>query len=416
VPGSLAVLRAELARLRGEPNRTIELARQALAGLPERRHILRSLAAWNLARGYWLAGELAEAEPALADIVAERLAVGEYYLALIASWDLGRVQAAQGRLCAAAATYRRALGLGAEAGPAAHPAQGIAHVGLAEVLCEQDELEAALDQVTEGIQRCRQLANSLPLTAGLVTLARIRQARGDRPRALAAIAEAGEVGPSPEMVDLFNPAPVQRARLLLADGEVDQAARWLATRGLDADNEPSHARERELLVLARVLLAQQRPEQARRLLARMGGAAQAQGRTGSLIEVRALEALALDAAGEQARALAALTQTLSLACPEGYVRVFADEGPTMAALTRRLVAAGRQGAPAAAGQVPLDYLGRLLRAVEQQHKRALPASRQATMPGLVEALTARELEVLALLAAGKPTSRSPRSWWSPWTR
>jgi LuxR family maltose regulon positive regulatory protein len=207
------------------------------------------------------------------------------------------------------------------------------------------------------------------------------------------------------MVDLFNPAPVQRARLLLADGEVDQAARWLATRGLDADNEPSHARERELLVLARVLLAQQRPEQARRLLARMGGAAQAQGRTGSLIEVRALEALALDMAGEPAWALAALTQALSLACPEGYVRVFADEGPPMAALLRRLVAAGRQGAPAAAGQVPLDYLGRLLRAVEQQHKRALPASRQATMPGLVEALTARELEVLALLAAGKPNQQ-----------
>ena len=289
--------------------------------------------------------------------------------------------------------------------PAAHPALGIAHVGLAEVLCEQDELEAALDHVTEGVQRCRQLANSLPLTAGLATLARIRQARGDRPGAMAAIAEAGEVGPSPEVVDLFNPVPVQRARLLLADGEVDQAARWVATRGLDAEEEPSYARERELLVLARVLLAQQRPEQARSLLARMGGAAQAQGRTGSLIEVRALEALALDVAGEPAWALAALTQALLLACPEGYVRVFADEGPTMAALIRRLVASGRQEAPAAAGRVPLDYLGRLLRAVEQQHKRALPTSRQATMAGLVEALTARELEVLALLATGKPNQQ-----------
>jgi LuxR family transcriptional regulator, maltose regulon positive regulatory protein len=405
VPGSLAVLRAELARLRGEPHRTIELARQALARLPAGRHILRSLADWNLARGYWLAGELTEAERALDAIVAERRAAGEHYLALIACWDLGRVQAAKGRLRAAAATYRGALGLGAEAGPGAHPALGIAHVGLAEVLCEQDELEAALDQVTEGVQRCRQLANSLPLSAGLATLARIRQARGDRPSAMAAITEAGEVGPSPEVVDLFNPVPVQRARLLLADGEVDQAARWVATRGLDAEEEPSYVHERELLVLARVLLAQQRPEQARRLLARMGGAAQAQGRTGSLIEVRTLEALALDMAGEPAWALAALTQALSLACPEGYVRVFADEGPPMAALLRRLVAAGRQGAPAAAGQVPLDYLGRLLRAVEQQHKRALPASRQATMPGLVEALTARELEVLALLAAGKPNQQ-----------
>jgi LuxR family maltose regulon positive regulatory protein len=405
VPGSLAVLRAELARLRGEPNRTIELARQALAGLPAGRHILRSLAAWNLARGHWLAGELAQAERALVDIVAERLAVGEHYLALIACWDLGRVQAAQGRLRAATATYRRALGLGAQAGQAAHPVLGIAHVGLAEVLCEQDELEAALDQATEGVQRCRQLANSLPLTAGLATLARIRQARGDRSGAMAAIAEAGEVGPSAEVVDLFNPVQVQRARLLLADDEVDQAARWLIERRLDADDEPSYPQERELLVLARVLLAQQRPEQARSLLARMGGAAQAQGRTGSLIEVRTLEALALDAAGEQARALAALTEALSLACPEGYVRVFADEGLPMAALLRRLVAAGKQVPPPATGQVPLDYQGRLLRAIQQQHKRAQPASRQAAMPAPVETLTARELEVLALLAVGKPNQQ-----------
>jgi LuxR family maltose regulon positive regulatory protein len=180
VPGSLAVLRAELARLRGEPDRTIELARQALAGLPAGRHILRSLADWNQARGYWLAGELAEAERALDAIVAERLTIGQPYLTLIASWDLGRVQAAQGRLDAAAATYRRALEFGAQAGPAADPAVGVAHVGLAEVLCEQDELDAALDQVTEGVKRCRQLAYPLPLSAGLAALARIRHAQGDR--------------------------------------------------------------------------------------------------------------------------------------------------------------------------------------------------------------------------------------------
>src|SRR4029450_5036936 len=152
----------------------------------------------------------------------ERLTIGQPYLTLIASWDLGRVQAARGQLRAAAATYRRALEFGAQAGPAV----GVAHVGLAEVLCEQDELDAALDQVTEGVKRCRQLAYPLPLSAGLAALARIRQAQGDRAGTLAAIAEAGQVGPSPEVVDLFNPAPVERARLLVADGEVEEGARW----------------------------------------------------------------------------------------------------------------------------------------------------------------------------------------------
>src|SRR4029453_1203745 len=102
------------------------------------------------------------------------------------------------------------------------------------------------------------------LSAGLAALARIRQAQGDRAGTLAAIAEAGQVGPSPEVGDLFNPAPGGRARWRVADGEVEEAARWLATRGLGPDDEAGHVHERELLVLARVLLAQQRPQRALR--------------------------------------------------------------------------------------------------------------------------------------------------------
>jgi ATP/maltotriose-dependent transcriptional regulator MalT len=401
VPGSLAVLRAELARLRGEPNRTIELARQALVGLPAGRHILRSLADWNLARGYWLAGELAEAERALDAIVAERLTIGQPYLTLIASWDLGRVQAARGQLRAAAATYRRALEFGAQAGPGAGPAVGVAHLGLAEVLCEQDELDAALDQVTEGLKRCRQLAYPLPLSAGLAALARIRQAQGDRTGALAAIAEAGEVGPSPEVVDLFNPAPVQRARLLVADGEVEEAARWVATRGLGPDDEASHVHERELLVLARVLLAQQRPQQALGLLRRLGALAERQRRTDGLIQIRALATLALQAARDQDAAVAELIGALALAAREGYVRVFVDEGAPMAALLGKLLTA--RAAPAAvAGELPPDYLARLTEAFEQAGQVVLRQSRRdAVPPGLVVPLTSRELEVLQLLATGR---------------
>jgi LuxR family transcriptional regulator, maltose regulon positive regulatory protein len=403
VPGSLAVLRAELARLRGEPNRTIELARQALAGLPAGRHILRSLADWNLARGYWLAGELAEAERALDAIVAERLTIGQPYLTLIASWDLGRVRAARGQLRAAAATYRRALEFGAQAGSAASPAVGVAHVGLAEVLCEQDELDAALDQVTEGLKRCRQLAYPLPLSAGLAALARIRQAQGDRAGTLAAIAEAGQVGPSPEVVDLFNPAPVERARLLVADGEVEEAARWLATRGLGPDDEAGHVHERELLVLARVLLAQQRPQQALGLLRRLGALAERQRRTGSLIQIRAVAALALQAAKDQDAAAAELTDALALAARPGYVRVFVDEGAPMAALLGKLITAAGQAPVAGGGDLPADYLARLVEAFGQAGQAVpLPPGRGAVPPGLVVPLTSRELEVLQLLATGKP--------------
>ena len=118
-------------------------------------------------------------------------------------------------------------------------------------------------------------------------------------------------------------------------------------------------------MLARVLLAQGQPGQALALLDRLHAAAAAQDRAGSVIEAGALRALALAASGEEAAAVAALAGALTLACPQGYVRVFADEGPPMAALLGRLIAAQRSG-QAAAG-VPLGYLARLQRAFGPEH-------------------------------------------------
>ena len=116
-------------------------------------------------------------------------------------------------------------------------------------------------------------------------------------------------------------------------------------------------------MLARVLLAQARPAEALPLLARLHTAAAAQGRVGSVIEIRALQALALAASGDDAAAVDALAEALTVGHPEGHIRVFADEGAPMRALLGRLVAAQRTE-HTAARTVPLDYLARLLRALE----------------------------------------------------
>ena len=84
------------------------------------------------------------------------------YRALVVSWDLGRVQVARGRLRAALRTYRDALELATRAVPAGASVAGIAHVGLADVLCEQDALDAALEHAETGIERCTGLANRMP--------------------------------------------------------------------------------------------------------------------------------------------------------------------------------------------------------------------------------------------------------------
>jgi LuxR family maltose regulon positive regulatory protein len=401
LPAAIALARALLARLYGDAERTAEFGRQALTHLTDADYTLRHFAEYSLAVADWLGGRLVEAEQALARLAAEQLPAGARYLAQLYH-DLGQVQRARGHLGAALRTYERALGLASQAGRPLPPA-GIAHVDIAEVLYERGGLDAALDHATQGVALSRQMGWARQLGAGLAILAWIRHAQGDRAGAVAAVREAERVPLSPSLVGLLNPLPVVRARLALANGEVGEAARWVQECGLDADDEPSYPREGEYLVLVRVLLAQQAHQGALGLLDRLHARAATQGRTGSVIQASTLQALALHASGDQAAALGVLAEALTLGAPEGYLRVFVDEGPPMAALVRQLLVGRRQGQVPLAEAVPREYLARLADAFEQAGLpiRA-PAGRGVVVAGLVEPLTARELEVLQLLAAGAP--------------
>jgi LuxR family transcriptional regulator, maltose regulon positive regulatory protein len=180
----------------------------------------------------------------------------------------------------------------------------------------------------------------------------------------------------------------ERARLQLAQGDVPAAAQWATMAGLSPDDVPDYAREPAYLLLARVLLARDDPGQALALLQRLLDAAVDQSRTGSIIEIQALRALALSGHGDPAAALDALTESLTLAARHGHIRVFADEGAPMRALLTQLSAARSDRSPA--------HLAAVLRA-------SGPAG--AAQPGLDEPLTDRELDVLRLVAAGKSNQR-----------
>src|SRR5215216_3315752 len=206
VPAAIALERALRARLYGDAERTAEFGRQALTHMTDADHTLRHFARYSLAVADWLRGRLAEAEQALAGLVAEQLPAGARYLAQL-HHDLGQVQRARGHLGAALRTYERALGIASQAGHPLPPA-GIAHVDMAEVLYERGELEAALNHATLGVTLSRQLGWARQLGAGLAVLAWIRQAQGDRAGALEAVREAERVPLSPSLVGLLNPLPV----------------------------------------------------------------------------------------------------------------------------------------------------------------------------------------------------------------
>ena len=338
-----------------------------------------------------------EAERAFVTSIAGWQAAGQPALTAWHRVQAARVQRALGRLDTAIQTYEQALKATAVPGRPPAPTVGPVYLGLAEVAYQRNELDSALQYVTEGIALSRQFLDGTSPAEGLVTLAWIRQAAGDPAGALEAIGEAEHA--SPATAGLLNPAPAQHARLLLAQGDVTAAARWTHETGLHAGDEPRYPREPGYLVLARVLLAQQRPAEALALLDRLHAAAVAQDRVGSVIEAGALRALALADCGQDADAVNALADVLLLACPQGYVRVFADEGKPMAALLARLIRAQRADAP----EVPLGCLARLQRAFDVGHAGPGPRSGTApvAVPGLVEQLTSRELEVLTMLAAGR---------------
>jgi len=404
VPATIAVFRAYLAELRGDAEGAASFAAQALAAIGEGERMLDFITQGHLAIAEWLGGRLAESEQAFTSSIAGWRTAGRPTLIAWGGHHLGQVQRAQGRLDAARDTYQEALEVNAPRGRPATPAAGIAYVGLGEVSYQRGDLDDALGYLTEGIALCRQFTYAPPLAAGLATLAWTRQADGDPSGALEAMGEAERAMPGPA-VGLINPVPAERARLLLAQGEVAAAARWTKERGLGPDDEPAYPREPEYLVLARVLLAQDRPGPALALLERLHAAAAAQGRAGSIIEIQVLRALALAAASDQDAAVDVLAGALTLGCPQGYVRVFADEGPPMAALLGRLVAAQKADRAAARG-VELGCLARVLRAaggkgaVQDAGRGAAAAA-----PGLAEQLTAREREILVLLAAGMPNPR-----------
>jgi LuxR family transcriptional regulator, maltose regulon positive regulatory protein len=397
VPALIAIQRGFLAQLRGDAEDTAAFAARALAESREGEWRLSSTARGFAAMAEWLRGQLTEAERVFGSSLAGWQAVGQPTLTAWHRYQLAQVQRARGRLDAATRTYEQALSATAVPGQPPAPTVALVYVGLAEVSYQRNELDDALRYVTEGIALERQFLHGTSPTAGLVTLAWIRQATGDPAGALQAIGETGPASPAPPGV--LNPFPAQRARLLLAQGDVAAAARWTRETGLHAGDQPHYPREPGYLVLARVLLAQQRPAEALALLERLYAAAVAQERRGSVIEAGALRALALAACDRGTDGLNALAEVFTLACPQGYVRVFADEGPPMAALLAQLIKAQRADGP----RVPLGCLARLQRAFDVGPTTPDPRSGPApvAVPGLVEQLTSREVEVLEMLAAGR---------------
>ncbi|MGH9380800.1 MAG: LuxR C-terminal-related transcriptional regulator [Thermoanaerobaculia bacterium] len=395
---AVALLRARNAGVRGDVDRMAEHARAALSGMSDEEYGARFWARWLSGGGAdWMAGRLADAEHAAAALLAEARAGSPGYPLLTSCFSLGGIQRARGELSAALRTYRESLRIATDGGRSSPFHEAEAHGGIAQVLYQRNQLDEALEHLDEAFEHGRQVIWFFEPGRRLITQGWIHQAQGDPGAALATLDEACRHHPHPDIASLWIPAAAERARLLLAQGRPEEAERWVGERGLSEDDALSYPHERDHLVLARLLLARREPERAAPLLARLDALAEAQGRVDSLIEIRTLRALADQAAGDRRAAFACLADALSLSRAQEYVRVFVDEGPPMAALLGSLLRAARRDSRVTMSPAGRQHVDRILGAFP--HPPARPAE-EPPWTGLVDPLTARELEVLRLISTG----------------
>ncbi|MEW1822586.1 LuxR C-terminal-related transcriptional regulator [Arthrobacter sp. NPDC080031] len=392
--GSIAIYRAAQALAVGDTAAAMMHATTALGLLAKDDHLERGAASGLLALGHWTNGDLGVAFGLWSDSYSNLERAGHHSDMLGCSIALADIRIAQGRLRDAMAIYERGLEVAGR-----HPEpilRGTAdmHVGMSMLLLERGEREAARQHLLAS-QKLGEDA-SLPQNPyrSRVAMARVLQSEGDVGGALEQLDEAERL----YVGDFFpevHPVAALRARMWISQGRTSDALRWARERGISDEDELSYVNEFEHITLARALLARHGAQptedsagRAIALLGRLLRAAEEGGRTGTVVELLVLMALAHQKVADDGAARAALQRAVALAEPEGYVTVFVDEGQAMASLLEAL--AKQESAP--------DYVGWLVESLgtetHETEAQGIPAPQR-----LLEPLSERELQVLRLLSS-----------------
>ncbi len=398
LPGVIEMYRAALALVAGDAPATLRHAQLAIDRAADEDDVTRAGASAISGLTFWGRGDLEDAHHAYSTCVEGLQRAGHLSDVLGCSITLADIRTTQGRLGDAQRTLERALQLAAQEPGTVLRGTADMYVGLSQIACERGDLHTA----TQHLLRSQELGEHTGLPQNpyrwRVAMARVREAEGDLGGALTLLDDAHRVYLG-DFLPNVRPVPALRASVLAAQGRWGEALGWARDQGLSADDNLTYITEFAHITLARVLLARSASDgdtnsldDASRLLTRLQSAAVAGGRTGSVIEILVLESLTHQADGDTAGALTPLVEALTLAEPEGYVRVFVGAGPPMKSL---LTTVNRMRAG-------WDYVRRLVAACADDDGTVSTTTGVAPAPhggqGLVETLSERELDVLLLLA------------------
>jgi LuxR family maltose regulon positive regulatory protein len=374
--GAICSLYAFLSAMRDDAATAFDYAERAVRLLASGQLRLRVMALTALARAHLLAGRGAAAAQALESALP--LVNAPAFPAISWQFHLGlaSLRLMEGRLHSAAAQFSTVLAMVAERPVFARQA---ALIGLAVVAYEQNELDDAADFLDRLAEARREAARSVDLPFPALVQAWIARARGDAVAAAETVERCELAAHGVSHTRLQRTARAFRAWLALDNRDLVSAGRWAdEVDGLGEDLD-EYAREPEVLMLARVWLAQGYADRAVQLLSAALERAERDSRGASVMRVSTLLAIALGHSGRHAEAVDLLLRSLAMGEAEAWVRLFSDEGPALLPLLR--VAVGKRDRLAA-------FAGRVSAAIDGAGGE----------PGGM--LTVREREVLELLAEG----------------
>lgn len=382
--GHIAAIRTFLAKLNGQMAESIQLANTALTDLPVDDFKTRSFVAAMLGTALQTMGDIGAAAQAYKTAVFTSRQAGNSHMAVHALCDLVGLQLLQGRLNQAEATCREALQLAEDnAKNSGRPLPGAAyaHARLSNILLRRNDLDAALQHAKIGVHLSQQRGQADILTFCFLALAAVQFDRDDAENWRQTLQQAKQV----ERDAAMHTAIVDfvAVEFGLVDGDVETAVNWAKTNQLHADNEIEAGQTFYYLFLSRLLIAQNQPDKALTLLDRLLAIEEKSGAMGLVISIRILQALAWQAAKNNKQALTALKRAITIAEPEGYVRIFMEDGAIMRPLLQQLAHQG----------IAIAYVNQLLIALDGTKTAAPPR-----ISPLEEPLTDREIEVLRLMA------------------
>ncbi len=395
VPAAIEMYRAALALMSGDLSTTVDRARQALEYAAPGDELVQGGASALSGLASWAGGDLDAAHVFYAASLEHLRRAGHVADVLGCTIALSDIRITQGRLSDALRATEDGLRL-VDGDNEQDVLRGAAdmHVGAAEVSLERGDVDQARAHLTRALELGENLGLPQFPYRWRASMALLAESGGDADDALDLLGDAQRVYVGDFSPDV-RPLHARQARIEVARGDLDTAQRWAAEHHVTPDDVLSYAREFEHVTLAEVLLARARRdgdeqalEDARRLLARLGGATERGGRHGTGIDVLVLQSLAADTAGDVATSESALLRALSLAEPEGQVRSFSRHGNTMAALLGRTVAHSRS-----------PYVERLRSTLRSVAPDGSGRSGEVAPGGiLVQRLSVRETDVLRLLA------------------